>query len=122
MTTLAKLATTGALALSLTASSLNVAPASARDNGAGLAIGIGAGLIIGGILLNAHRRDHRRLGPQVYFGGGYNDYNDYNDVGYQPACYLGPVKYRWVEECHPGNYGDLFCHKTKQAYQQRICN
>jgi hypothetical protein len=120
MFAIAKLATSGVLALALTTSSLNVAPASARDNGAGLAIGIGAGLIIGGILLNEHRRHPRpHHSPQVYFGGGYEP--DYN-VSYQPACYLGPVKYRWVESCREGRYGDLFCHKTKQAYQEQICN
>ncbi len=110
-----KLAATGVLALSLTASSLNVAPASANDRGAGLAIGIGAGLLIGGILLNAQRHHFRRPAQQLYFDGGYDDYN-------QPACYLGPVKYRWVEDCRQGRYGDLFCHKTKQPYQQQYCN
>jgi hypothetical protein len=121
MLSVTKLATSSLLALALTASSLNVAPASASDRGAGLAIGIGAGLIIGGILLNQQRNHHphRHGGPQAYFGGGYDPYGN---VGYQPACYLGPVQYRWVEDCRQGNHGDLFCHKTQQAYQQKICN
>ncbi len=118
MMTLTKLATTGVLALSLTASSLNVAPASAGDNGAGLAIGLGAGLILGGILLDANRHQrHSRPQAQFYFGG-----NSYDNADYQPACYLGPVRYRWVEDCRQGRYGDLFCHKTKQAFQEQICN
>jgi len=121
MMTLTRIATAGVLALSLTASSLNVAPASAHDNGAGAALAIGAGLIIGGILLNAHRdRFQHHGGPQVFFQGGEQDYND---AGYQqPACYLGPVTYRWVETCRPGQFGDLFCHKTRQPYQEQFCN
>ncbi len=122
MTRLAKFATTGAVTLALAATSLTAAtPASANDRGAGAAIAIGAGLIIGSILLNEHRnRDrHVRRGPRIYFGGGDLDYND---AGYQPACYLGPVKYRWVEDCRQGRYGDLFCHKTKQPYQEQFCN
>jgi hypothetical protein len=121
MFAITKLATSAVLALALTASSLNVTPASAGNhNGAGLAIGIGAGLIIGGILLNAQRNNHPHHNSlQMNFGGGYDPYDN---VGFQPACYLGPVQYRWVETCRQGNYGDLFCHKTRQAFQQRICN
>jgi hypothetical protein len=123
MTSLSKIATTGVLTLALAATSLTAAtPASAGDNRAGTAIAIGAGLIIGGILLNEHRNHqphrNRGRGPQVYFNGGYDGYNN---AGYQPACFLGPVKYRWVEECREGRHGDLFCHKTQQAFRERIC-
>ena len=120
MISLTKLATTGALALSLTASSLNVAPANAHDHGAGLAIGLATGLIIGGILLESNR--HRHYGPQVYFNSGYNDGYDAYDGGYQQSCYLGPRKVRFVQECSIGRYGERYCYTAKRYYQNQICN
>ncbi len=111
MFSVTKIAMSGVLALALTASSLNVAPASAGNRDAGLAIGIGAGLIIGGILLNEQRNQHPHRGQRRHLG-----------IGYQPACYLGPVQYRWVESCREGRNGDLFCRKSRQAYQEKICN
>ena len=112
MNTLTKIATTGALALSLTASGMTIAPASANDNGAGLAIGLATGLIVGGILLNGHRHHHQ---PQVQF---------YGDANYDngPSCYLGPQRSRWEQVCQQDAYGDTYCQNVKHYYRQQICN
>ena len=118
MNMLIKTATAGALALALTASSLNTVPAKAGDNGAGLAIGLATGLIVGGIILNNQRHHSQRYAPQAYFGNtGYNGYND------GPRCYLGPQQVRWEQQCQQDDYtGDTYCHPVKHFFRQQICN
>ena len=108
-----KAAIAGALSFSLATSSLNVAPASAHDNGAGLAFGLATGLIIGGVLLNGHRRHHQH--PDFIYG----------DAGYappQPVCYPGPLQYTWQQVCQPDYNGQLRCQNVKNYYRQQICN
>ena len=115
MTNWTKITTAGALALALTASSLAATPASARDNGAGLAIGLATGLIIGGIILeNQHRHHHRDQAPtQFYDNAGY---------GNGGGCYLGPQRWRWEQVCQQGQDGDTYCQNVKHFYREQICN
>lgn len=110
MSTFTKIATTGALSAMLATAGLGAAPAQAGDHGgAGLAIGLATGLIVGGILLNQH---HRRYQPQANFY--------YDNAGYDngPVCHLGPNRVHLVQECLPGGY----CRTVERVYRDQYCN
>lgn len=112
MSLMSKSATAGVLALSLAASSFGAAPASAHDHGLGLGLGLATGLIIGGILLNEHRHAH----PAYIY-----DNTDYN-YNVAPACYPGPLQWRWQQVCQPDGYGQLYCQNVKSYYRPEVCN
>jgi len=105
MNIVTKTLTSGALALTLATAGF-AAPAQAGDRGAGLAIGLATGLIVGGILLNQHR--HHYYNDGFYGDAGYNGY----------GCYLGPRRVHLVQECLPGGY----CRDVERVYRDRICN
>ena len=87
------------------------APASAHDGiGPGLFFGLASGLIIGGALANQEHRHYRYYGDADY---GYNQ---------GPACYPGPLQWRWQQVCQPDAYGQLFCRNVKSYYRAEICN
>ena len=106
MNKLTKIVSSGALAAVMATAGLGAAPASARDNGAGLAIGLGVGLLVGGILLNQHRH-------HIY------SQDSFYSPDYAPAtCYYGPLQAHWIQQCVPGGY----CRTVQQVYRQQYCN
>jgi capsule polysaccharide modification protein KpsS len=108
MAMISKFAATAALAATLAATGLGTQQASAHDGGAGLFFGLASGLIIGSALA------HERRGPVFYSGNaGYDD---------GPACYPGPLQWRWQQVCQPGAYGRLYCQNVRSYYRPEVCN
>ena len=112
MSIIGKSVLTGTLAIGLAAVGFGAAPASAHDDGLGIGLGLATGLIIGGVLA-----DHpHHYYPHAYYDTGY-------DAGYDaPACYPGPLQWRWQQVCQPDYYGQLECRNVKSYYRAQICN
>jgi hypothetical protein len=101
----------------LTLAGAQIQPAQAGNRGAGLAIGLATGLILGGIVLNS-RRAH------AHDYNNYNNYNNYNpDVNYvYDNDYQDCHRERYlVWQCYRDNRGRKHCDQVERL-GRNVCN
>jgi hypothetical protein len=107
MNMLMKTMAAGACAL-LLSTSFGVQTAEAgRNNGAGIAVGVATGLILGGILLNANRAHAR---PHVNYYAV--------DDGYEENCQRETYL---VWQCYRDNRGRKHCSQVERLGRNVVC-